>query len=137
MKLFRSVVKLALVNVFGTFILIGVYHTVSLSQRSSTSAEISLPDNDKRREPIKALTAEGQGVEPTNEPIRTNTPSSEPSPPIDTRCIIQIRTARYDVTEFRNRHSGGNIFTCNTDMTAIFFNQHSEQTLLQLEQYKL
>jgi hypothetical protein len=68
-------------------------------------------------------------------PIQT-TPSPV-IPTVDTRCIIQIRSARYDLTEFRSRHSGGNIFTCNSDMTAVFYSQHTDQMLAQLEQYKI
>jgi len=59
------------------------------------------------------------------------------SPTTDNRCIITISNQRYDVTEFRNSHPGGNIFRCGNDMTRDFFGQHGNTQLQQIQQYKI
>lgn len=41
-----------------------------------------------------------------------------------TGCIITVFGQQYDVTSLQNAHTGGNIFTCGTDMTATFQIQH-------------
>lgn len=42
----------------------------------------------------------------------------------DTRCLITVNGQTYDVTDFRNQHSGGDIFDCGDDMTATFNGEH-------------
>ena len=56
--------------------------------------------------------------------------SSEP-------CVITVRGEKYDVTEFRNKHKGGNIFKCGEDMTDTFNKQHGEKQLKELQKYKV
>jgi hypothetical protein len=53
-----------------------------------------------------------------------------PQPTKDTRCIIIVSGARYNVTQLRNTHSGGNIFKCGADMTAVYKGQHGSSTSL-------
>jgi hypothetical protein len=53
----------------------------------------------------------------------------------DSRCIITVNGNRYDVTNFRDQHSGGNVFVCGTDMTSIFFSQHGSGTLQKMAPY--
>lgn len=57
--------------------------------------------------------------------------------PEDERCVITIRGDKYDVTTFRNRHPGGNIFKCGEDMTNAFNKQHGEKQLQQIQKYKV
>jgi hypothetical protein len=52
-------------------------------------------------------------------------------------CVITVRGDKYDVTEFRNKHKGGNIFKCGEDMTDAFNKQHGEKQLKELQKYKL
>ncbi|MFA6981495.1 MAG: cytochrome b5 domain-containing protein [Patescibacteria group bacterium] len=63
------------------------------------------------------------------------------TPPIkvvpDNRCIITVDGSRYDVTEYRDKHSGGDIFTCGTDMTSVFNDQHDSGTLKKMVPYLL
>lgn len=40
------------------------------------------------------------------------------------KCYIVINGNTYDVTTFRYKHSGGDIFVCNTDMTEKFNSMH-------------
>ncbi|KKQ84838.1 MAG: voltage gated chloride channel domain-containing protein [Candidatus Daviesbacteria bacterium GW2011_GWB1_39_5] len=65
-------------------------------------------------------------------------PTQEPAPPApDPRCIVTISGSQYDVTVYRNAHSGGNVFQCGTDMTAVFLSQHPASYLQKMAQYKI
>jgi len=55
----------------------------------------------------------------------------------DNRCIVTVDGVKYDVTQFRNQHSGGDIFQCGTDMSAIFHGQHSNSYLQKMQQYRI
>ena len=59
-----------------------------------------------------------------------NTPESE-------KCIVTIRGDKYDVTTFRSKHPGGNIFKCGEDMTSAFNKQHGDKQLQQIQIYKV
>lgn len=39
-------------------------------------------------------------------------------------CIITLQGQQYDVTSLRSTHSGGDIFKCGTDMTAVYQGKH-------------
>lgn len=39
-------------------------------------------------------------------------------------CIVTVFGKQYDVTTLRSTHSGGDVFTCGTDMTAIYQGRH-------------
>lgn len=67
----------------------------------------------------------------------THTSSPTVAPTIDNRCIITVSGSKYNVTDFRNIHSGGDIFVCNSDMTSTFFGQHSQRILEQMVRYRL
>lgn len=41
-------------------------------------------------------------------------------------CIITISGKKYNATELQKTHSGGDIFSCGTDMTNIFIGQHGK-----------
>jgi cytochrome b involved in lipid metabolism len=53
----------------------------------------------------------------------------------DNRCLITISGKKYNVTDYRNKHPGGDIFTCGSDMTTAFNNQHGSSTLKKMTQY--
>lgn len=40
------------------------------------------------------------------------------------RCIVTLFSKKFDVTPLQTSHSGGNIFNCGTDMTAVYQSQH-------------
>jgi cytoskeletal protein RodZ len=65
----------------------------------------------------------------------TSTTTASSSPTVDTRCIVTVSGNKYDVTVYRTQHSGGDIFKCGTDMTSIFFGQHSSGKLSQMSKY--
>lgn len=73
-------------------------------------------------------------------PVDTPPPPAPPppsEPPPSSRCIITISGGQYDVTEFRNIHSGGDVFQCGTDMTAAFLSRHPASFLSKMSQYKV
>lgn len=59
------------------------------------------------------------------------------APTADSRCVIVIDGGRYDVSAFRNQHSGGNVFSCGTDMSAIFHGEHPNSFLQKMARYKI
>lgn len=68
----------------------------------------------------------------------TNQPNPAPTTdPLAGKCIIFVGGVRYNVTEFRNSHGGGDIFQCGTDMTDIFKNNHPDSYLGKMSGYKI
>lgn len=59
------------------------------------------------------------------------------SNPLSTRCIIMVDNTKYDVTVFKNSHSGGDIFKCGQDMTADFWGQHGQKQLNLIQKYRI
>lgn len=54
---------------------------------------------------------------------------------VNDKCLITVRGLTYDVTQYRYQHSGGDIFNCGADMTAIFNAQHSNSQLARMQRY--
>ncbi len=61
---------------------------------------------------------------PAPAPTPTPAPAPTPPPPVSNRCIVTVNGSQYDVTNLRRTHSGGDIFTCGTDMTSTFMSMH-------------
>ncbi len=77
-------------------------------------------------------------VNQTTTPAATMAPSATTTlDPLAGRCLVYIDGVRYDLTEFRNIHDGGNIFQCGTDMSNIFYGQHPISFLAKISQYKI
>lgn len=84
-------------------------------------------------------------VMPTKSPLIVATPVILVTPievpkddtVVDNRCIIVIDGVSYDVTEFREIHSGGNIFNCGTDVSGLFHGRHPESYLEIMAKYKI
>lgn len=68
--------------------------------------------------------------------VNKNTAATS-NPQLTNRCIITLDGASYDVTDFRNLHSGGDIFTCGTDMSALFWSRHGRSMFNRMQQYRL
>jgi hypothetical protein len=68
-------------------------------------------------------------------PVPTQKPQAAPTP--DIRCIIVVDGQKYDVTGYKSQHSGGNIFSCGTDMSSIFHQQHNQRYLQMMAPYKI
>lgn len=73
---------------------------------------------------------------PTQVAMRTPSPAT-PAPTPDSRCIIMLDGAKYDITQFRFSHSGGNVFTCSTDMSQIFHSRHGAAEMQFMQQYRI
>ncbi len=97
--------------------------TTSLAQTTTTNPLAGVPQ-DLLPQKIEPATSSG-GTAPSVKP----TPTSVTPAPADNRCIVTIQGKRYDVTQLRTTHSGGDVFNCGTDMTTIFFGQHNQQLL--------
>lgn len=79
---------------------------------------------------------------PTTKTKSTPTPqlTTQPTPTVDVlagKCLIYISGIRYDMTDFRKIHGGGDIFQCGTDMTAIFNDQHPASYIDRIAKYKI
>lgn len=77
---------------------------------------------------------------PKSPPAASVTSDPKPIPtadPLAGKCIIFVGGVRYNVTEFRNSHGGGDIFQCGTDMTDIFKNNHPDSYLGKMSGYKI
>ena len=85
---------------------------------------------------------------PTTKDTTPTPASTEPTPVLETiptpsidpyagRCVITINSQKYDVTDFRTKHPGGDVFNCGTNMTSIFYGQHDDKILKQMEKYKI
>lgn len=57
--------------------------------------------------------------------------------PDSQRCVVTIRGEKYDVSTFRDKHPGGNVFKCGEDMTSSFNKQHGEEQIQQIQKYKV
>jgi len=74
----------------------------------------------------------------TSTPQASSAPVATPTPkPVVTGCVIKIDGVSYEITALRRSHSGGDIFTCNSDMSAIFWGKHNAKILAKMTQYKI
>lgn len=55
----------------------------------------------------------------------------------DVRCIVTVKNQKYDVSFFKTRHEGGDVFRCGSDMTKQFESQHPDSFLRKIEKYKI
>ncbi|MCX6797531.1 MAG: hypothetical protein NTX98_03600 [Candidatus Doudnabacteria bacterium] len=123
---------------------------LSASNLVTPISPVNSSNTKKNQNPVKAdkgtipFVQSSSGSQSTNPPAAQNTNpqnNSNPAPPLpatDNRCIVVISGAKYDVTQLRQTHSGGDIFQCGTDMTQIFFSQHNQRLLdNQMAQYKI
>lgn len=67
----------------------------------------------------------------------TRAPSPSPLKVKDNRCIVTIDGNRYDVTMFRRKHEGGDVFKCGEDMSASFHKKHPSVFLKVLLPFKV
>lgn len=86
---------------------------VASSTQSQTTTKPVMPKNEAKPKIQSA---------PTSAPAQIQSAQSN-------RCIIIIKGQRYDVTDFRAKHPGGDIFVCGTDITKSFFSQHDQALL--------
>lgn len=126
MKILHTLSALALVT------LISVVVIVSFSIDPNSSTQPSPTPKVVTRQIIKKVLITPDNTKNTN----TNTTTSQ-TPVLTNRCIITLDGASYDVTDFRNLHSGGDVFTCGTDMSSIFWSRHGKSMFNRMQQYRL
>lgn len=81
---------------------------------------------------------QAQSPAPISNQVNTQTPTPTAiQNPQANRCIITIDGTHYDVTDFRNIHGGGDVFTCGSDMSVIFHNRHPNSYLDIMAKYKV
>ncbi len=71
-------------------------------------------------------------IKPTNEVTTTTGVIRKETAPKQRICWVIVDGKKYDVTVYRNEHSGGDIFVCGTDMSAVYHEQHGPKTILQM-----
>lgn len=81
---------------------------------------------------ISLLIVGASRVHSSTSSVTTNIKANQAS----NQCIVTIQGNQYDVSKLRKTHSGGDVFTCNTDMTDVFFSMHDNGLLnSQMQQY--
>lgn len=78
---------------------------------------------------------------PVSTPTQTPTPppsvTPTPTPKPISGCIVTIDGVSYNVEPLRSTHSGGDIFECGTDMSAVFWREHNNRILQKMQKYKI
>lgn len=87
--------------------------------------------NSVKNSPIPGQSAPQPSTATPSQPAPTNAPVAS------SQCVITIDGGRYDVTQFRNIHSGGNVFNCGADMSQAFWSRHNAAILSQMQQYRI
>ncbi len=104
-----------------------------------TAKPAALVLNNTNNQNLSPTTQQPQAPGPAqpNNPSPTSPPAPAPAPQPTVGCMISVDGANYDVTNFRNQHSGGNIFNCGTDMSQIFWGQHNSSILSKMQKYRI
>lgn len=76
--------------------------------------------------PVNDVTTQTPAIQPPQNTANSNS-TSQATP--STACVVTISGKQYDVTKLKRTHSGGNVFTCGTDMTNSYFSMHSQSML--------
>jgi cytochrome b involved in lipid metabolism len=119
-------------------ILSDVVSQATTSTNPDSNTQQSTPPSSTATTKPAAGTKQTLGAK-TTAPTATQTPPPAPAPtPAKPTCIVTISGKRYDVQPLRSTHPGGDVFTCGTDMTSVFFGQHDQNLLdTQMKQYLL
>lgn len=144
MKTIRNIFILGLVN----FVLIlGVLFAADVKSNQITAQEnLVIQDNlpnvtpEPTKSSIDVLPATTSKITTTPSPVKASpeptviTPTTDP---LSGKCLVYIDGTRYDMTEFRNIHSGGDVFQCGADMTSIFLGQHPSSYMDKIAKYRI
>ena len=107
----------------------------STTPKVTTQAKPAQAGVNKQAVAVTAKT----GVASPRPAVTTPTPTPAPQVAVAPAagCIIQIDGVKYDVTRLRQTHSGGNVFTCGTDMSQIFWSRHNQRIFQVMQQYRI
>lgn len=139
MKIFRltSISQWAYLAAVIAFILMAVW--VSVATRppkvipvTATGPTVTLiPTLPPAADPTPAPEIAGANTSvPTSAPVEITSVT-------DNRCIVTIDGQKYNVTFFRDRHSGGDVFSCGADMSAEFHSRHSDKFLVLMAPFRI
>lgn len=150
MKLIKTLITMAIINAIGVVVLIGFSFPSTNLETPQMSPEASYSpglNNEGLTSPsLVPISTPVTKVSTTSAPAPTKTPSStatpvatvQPTPiPTPSGCIVTIDSVKYDVTRLRSTHSGGDIFSCGTDMSQTFWSRHNNRILQRMQQYKI
>ena len=135
MKLAKTAFILALFN----FLIVAAVIVNSKQPELTEANKIGISPTTTPVKKVVKKTITPKTVAPANQTVTSTTTADAPvaAPTTDNRCIIVVDGARYDISSFRNLHSGGNIFQCGSDMSAVFHQQHDNSYLGRMSQYKI
>lgn len=139
MKLIKLLVTLSLIN---AVIVIGIAQYISMKQPSGSSATVA---NTPSPSPVASSPLPSISVNPSSTPQSSVVPkqSTTPKPtvvsqsPKQAGCVVQIDGFSYEITSLRQTHSGGDVFKCGTDMSALFWKKHDQGILQIMQKYKI
>jgi hypothetical protein len=141
MKLIKYISAICIFQLVSIICIVGILSPVtehtSVVKASTTTTEknvtsISLtPTATTSLAPMPVVPSKNQT------PIPLPSPTFSPVPTTDTRCIVLVDGEKFDVSEFRRIHSGGDIFQCGADMSAIFHSQHTQSEFTKLQKYRV
>lgn len=100
------------------------------ADQESPKAEVESGQNSVSTIPTRPAATPTPKTTPSILAARTTlqtTISPTPTPKPNTTslgCIITLFGKQYDVSPLQTTHTGGNIFNCGTDMTAVYQGQH-------------
>lgn len=123
MNILHKIATFALINFILTIIIVFTFKEPVPAQVLSA-----------KQPPKATLTAPPPTADPPVQSVQSDQTKTNPN---NSLCIIVVDSQKYDVTEFRNIHGGGDIFTCGADMTAIFYSQHDKSYLIKMDRYKI
>lgn len=135
MKILTKVISLVLVNFLLTQAMVLAFD--KLQKPEIQAPVITKAPKPKLNTSIPTITQPLPTTNPTviKVPSEQKTEVIQPEP--NSSCIIIVDSQRYDVTEFRKIHGGGDTFKCGSDMTQDFYSQHTNSYLIKMERYKI
>jgi hypothetical protein len=139
MKILYTISALSILNLVGIAIIASYF-----TPNKTVDIEITTPPSPTPvvivKQIVKRVTRSEENSTPqaTNQNSNTSQPTTAPQPiPVTSGCIITLDGAKYDVTSLRSSHSGGDIFSCNSDMSAMFWGKHGQGIFNKMQQYRI
>jgi cytochrome b involved in lipid metabolism len=133
----KSLNKIILVNLIVVAVIVAFI--VGRNTQKAGNNEVKTNEIQNKTEEVISVSSDPSDTTETIVVPGSSTTVVAPGSPAkivpDNRCIITINGKKYNVTDYKNRHPGGDIFTCGIDMTSIFNNQHGSSTLKKMAPY--
>ena len=137
MKLIKTAFLIALFNYLMVGAIVLAFKKPGEQNITSTPLPMSVTPTKTSIKTVKKANAPVTTTQTNTQNLVVDVVPTTPPVVVDNRCIVTIDGGRYDVSQFRNLHSGGDIFQCGTDMSAIFHGQHDSSYLSRMSQYKI